>query len=142
MPFGLPELASAVRQFLAENLPGRTPKRVCIFTFEDAEPLSVPVQACAPAPPQAATPATPTAATAATAANIFVPDTYQLAILEALDGKALRTAKLASATGGDERRLFRHPGGLRELREHGLIESHPRLGYYRPDSLPPQLIEE
>ncbi len=124
MSFGLPELAAAVRQFMAENLPGRTPLRVAIFTAEDAKPLSLPVPAAPAAPPA------------------FIPTAFQTAILDALDGRALRTEALAAAVGGDRRRLFRKPGGLTELREKGMVDQHPRLGYFRPDSPPEELAGE
>jgi hypothetical protein len=38
--------------------------------------------------------------------------------------------------------MYRRPGGLHELRDEGLIDHHPKLGYYRPDAPPPQLIAE
>lgn len=71
--------------------------------------------------------------------DIFAPTVYQKAILAALDGKAMRTADLADALGGDRRRLFKDPGGIKELKKAGMISNHPRLGYYRIDSPPPEL---
>lgn len=68
----------------------------------------------------------------------FVPTPFQKGILKALDGKALRTEALADAV-GNRSRLFRHPGGLKELRERGLVSHHQRLGYYRADALPPEM---
>lgn len=68
----------------------------------------------------------------------FAPTDFQTRILDALDGRALRTDALAGEV-GDRRALFRHPGGLRELKEQGLVESHPRRGYFRPDAPPPEL---
>lgn len=65
----------------------------------------------------------------------FVPNDFQKGILAALQNKALRTEALGNAV-GDRRRLFRDPGGLPELQEAGLVASHPRLGYYRPDAPP------
>lgn len=39
-----PELLDAVRRFMADNFPGRTPRRLHIYTVEDgAEPISLPV---------------------------------------------------------------------------------------------------
>ncbi len=78
------------------------------------------------------------AAGAGGAAEVFIPSDFQARILAALDGRGLRTDALAGEV-GDRRALFRHPGGLRELREQGLVASHPRLGYYRTDAPPPQL---
>lgn len=67
----------------------------------------------------------------------FVPTAFQEAILTALEGRALRTDALGHEV-RDRSRLFRHPGGLKELREQGLVAHHPRLGYYRPDAPPEQ----
>jgi hypothetical protein len=70
----------------------------------------------------------------------FVPNALQEAILEALDGRALRTDGLAERVDVSRSQLFIKPtGGLHELREHGLIDNHPRLGYYRPSAPPPEL---
>jgi hypothetical protein len=46
--------------------------------------------------------------------SVFVPTPFQRAVLEALDGKALRTDALVSIV-GDRSRLFRKIGGLQEL---------------------------
>lgn len=70
----------------------------------------------------------------------FVPNPFQRGILEALKGKALRTEPLGDAV-KDRRRLFKHPGGLKELREQGLVDHHNRIGYFRPDAPPPALVE-
>lgn len=72
--------------------------------------------------------------------SAFVPTAFQQDILKALDGKALRTDALAAKV-GDRRRLFKDPGGLPELQEHGLVSHNRRVGYYRPDSLPPELTQ-
>jgi hypothetical protein len=69
----------------------------------------------------------------------FIPSPFQQGILDALDGKALRTDALGAAV-GDQRRLFRPRGGLQELREHGLVDHHERLGFFRPDAPPPKLL--
>lgn len=71
----------------------------------------------------------------------FVPNEFQRQILEALDGKALRTDALAGAV-GNRRRLFKHPGGISELIEEGLVANHPRCGYYRPDRAPPEIFQD
>ena len=68
----------------------------------------------------------------------FVPTPFQKGILQALDGQALRTDDLAHEV-GNRRKLFIHPGGLRELQAQGLVAHHNRLGYYRPDAPPPAL---
>jgi predicted Rossmann fold nucleotide-binding protein DprA/Smf involved in DNA uptake len=70
------------------------------------------------------------------AAEQWVPTDNQLAILDALEGKALKTESLVRASGVERRTLFRE---LPELRERGLVQSHPRLGYVRPDAPPEEL---
>jgi hypothetical protein len=70
----------------------------------------------------------------------FVPNVFQESVLEALEGKALRTDALGAAV-GDRGRLYK-PGGLKELREAGMVKHHPRLGFYRPDAPPEELIDE
>lgn len=72
--------------------------------------------------------------------NCFVPTPFQKGILQALEGQALRTDDLAHKV-GSRRKLFTHPGGLRELREWEIVGHHKRLGYYRLDS-PPQVLKE
>jgi hypothetical protein len=69
----------------------------------------------------------------------FIPGPFQQGILDALDGRAMRTDALARAVDCDRRRLFK-PGGLPELRDHGLADHHHRPGYYRPDAPPPKLL--
>jgi hypothetical protein len=68
----------------------------------------------------------------------FVPTPFQKGILQALNGQALRTDDLAHKV-GNRRKLFIHPGGLRELQDQSLVAHHKRLGYYRPDAPPPVL---
>jgi hypothetical protein len=70
----------------------------------------------------------------------FVLTPFQEAILEALEGVALRTRALGAAV-GDVSRLYK-PGGLQELRAHGLVDHHHRLGFFRPDTPPEQLRKE
>jgi len=67
----------------------------------------------------------------------FVPTPFQKAILDALDGKAMKTDQLGHAV-KDRRRLFKE-NGLAELMDLGLVSNHSRLGYYRPDSPPEEL---
>lgn len=119
------ELMAAVRQFCADNLPGRTPLRIRIYTLEDKEPLQLPIVAAI--------------APSGSLDAVFVPNAFQTAILDALEGKALRTDALAAKV-GDRSRLFSKPrGGLPELKEHGLVGHHDRLGFYRVDAPPPEL---
>ncbi|HZT80909.1 MAG TPA: sigma-70 family RNA polymerase sigma factor [Gemmataceae bacterium] len=75
---------------------------------------------------------------AAGEAHPFVPTALQRAILTALDRRALRTDALAVAAGYSRRQLFT-PRGLLEMKERGLVAHHPRLGFYRPDAVPPEL---
>jgi len=68
-------------------------------------------------------------------------------ILDALNGKALRSECLAHTANLDKRSLFNRKrktgkiklGLIPELTKHGLIRHHDRLGYYRPDAPPPEL---
>lgn len=68
----------------------------------------------------------------------FVPTDFQQALLDHLKGKALRTDALANRLDCSSSRLFKHPGGIPELVEEGLVEHHKRLGYFRPDEPPPE----
>ncbi len=70
----------------------------------------------------------------------FVPNSFQDDILDALEGRALRTDAIAAKV-GDRNRLFR-PGGLKELQAHGYVAHHSRLGFYRPDAPPEELAGE
>jgi hypothetical protein len=66
--------------------------------------------------------------------HILTP--FQIEILKALDGKALKLQALADRlSGADTKRLYNE--GLKTvLMEKGLIE-HVNAGYYRPDAPPP-----
>lgn len=119
-------LLAAVRAYLAANCPG------CAFLYVEihAEHLPVPIRLTdGPFGGRVSEEAT------------FVPTPFQEAILDALEGKALRKQQLGAAV-GDASRLYRDPGGLKELRDHGLVAHHSRLGYYRPDAPPDQLHDE
>lgn len=74
---------------------------------------------------------------ASASASPFVPNAFQQAILEALEGRALRTRALGDAV-GDCSRLYK-PGGLAELRAQKLVAHHERLGFYSTLAPPPQL---
>ena len=69
----------------------------------------------------------------------FVPTACQEAILLALEGRALRQTGLERETGFDRKQLHRK-NGLNELRSKNLVRLHPRLGYYRPDAPPSEII--
>jgi len=120
----LPEALAVLREFLRVNCPGFVPLEVIV---RGANGLKV----CWPFA---------SALAAAEEAEPFVPTAYQEAILDALEGKALRTDALAAKV-GDRSRLFRNPGGLKELQEQGLVSHHSRRGYFRPDAPPEELAE-
>ncbi len=130
------EFAEAVHKFVAANWPGRLAARVLIQLHETAEPISLPVPPPRPAAVSAA------GATPKGPQDVWIPTDYQAAILEALEFRALHTDALVAAVGGDRRRLFRRPGGIHELRDHGLVALHRQLGYYRPDAPPAELAAE
>jgi hypothetical protein len=74
----------------------------------------------------------------ATDMNPYVPTPQQRAILLALDGRALRQDQLEAVTGYDRRQLHRE-SGLTGLRRRDKVRHNRRLGYFRPDSPPPEL---
>jgi len=115
-------LLDAVRAYVAAHHPRRLAVRLRI-DLDDGERIQTPVPDVS-----------------AGEEDVFVPTAFQCGILDALDGRALRTDALGAEV-GDRGRLFRRPGGLQELREQGLVDNHPRLGYYRPDAPPPQLAD-
>ena len=131
-PSGLnADLVACVLEWAARNTPGHTPDYLTIHFPTLPVPVTLPVVAlrCAASPPCDEPEEEPP----------FVPTPFQKGILEALDGKALRTDALGAAV-GDRRRLFKD-GGLKELRDRGLVLRHARLGFYRPDAPPPQLTD-
>ena len=65
----------------------------------------------------------------------FVPSPFQKSIIDALNGRAMRTDALAAKI-GDRRKFFREK---KELEERGLVAHHQKLGFYRPDAPPPEL---
>lgn len=142
MAQSLPSLLDHVREFLALNYPGLVPAELTVRFLNYDRAFRVPVPPAAPAPAPA--PACPVPAPAngqrqqQTHGEEFVPTEFQMDVLAALEGKALRADTLGHKV-GDRRRLYRHPGGLRELTERGLVAKHPRLGYYRTDAPPPEL---
>src|SRR5262245_32838817 len=69
----------------------------------------------------------------------FIPTPFQADILAALEGKALRTDALIAKLDCDRSRLYKRPGGIHELREHGLVGHHSRIGYYSVGAPPPEL---
>lgn len=76
-----------------------------------------------------------------TSEHPFIPTQLQVNILEALDGKAMRTDTLARACEVERTRFYK-PGGLKDLQELGKVAWHERIGYYRPDSPPEEVAAE
>ncbi len=70
----------------------------------------------------------------ATEEGSFAPNDYQVEILVALEGRALKTDDLAAKTSKDRRSLFT-PGGLKGLIAAGWVQ-HDKRGYFRPDAPP------
>lgn len=120
------ELLDTVRAWCAANYPACPLEYVALHLRY----LPVPIQLAAGMPTQAES-----------VGERFLPTPFQQAILDALDGKALRTDALAAVV-GDRPRLFRPKGGIKELQEHGMVAHHQRRGYYRPDAPPPELEPE
>lgn len=73
-------------------------------------------------------------------AGEFHPTDFQREILTALKGKALTSNALAVLIGCHKPQLYKDPGGIHELVEEGLVQHQKRLGYYRPDEPPPEII--
>lgn len=71
--------------------------------------------------------------------STFIPTPLQEAILAALSGKGLRTDALLMKCDCSRSQLFAERGGLPELQSEGLVAHHPRVGYYRVDSPPPNV---
>lgn len=121
------DLLALVRAWAAINYPGCPLEYISLHLRF----LPVPIQLCDSPAAAAPLPVQPDE-------EVFVPTAFQAAILEELEGKAIRSGALGAAV-GDKRRLFRHPGGLRELIERGMVRHHKRRGYYRPDAPPEEL---
>ena len=66
----------------------------------------------------------------------FLATPMQKAIFAALDGQSLKKQALADAVAkGDGGALYRR-GDLQELRNRGMVQHKPRVGFYRPDAPP------
>lgn len=71
--------------------------------------------------------------------DVLLNDTL-IGILKVLDGKAMRVEAIANAvTGGETTRLYRD-GMKTVLETKGLIVMDRRIGWYRPDSPPPERV--
>ncbi len=70
----------------------------------------------------------------------FVCNDFQRQILDALDGKAMTKEELAfQICGGEGSRLYK-TGGIKELMAVGKVANKRGLGYFRPDSPPPDNV--
>lgn len=124
----LAQIGQALTRYVAAELPGVVPISVKI-KLSNGQHMTLPIVVLAGPSRPAEVPAT------------FVPTAFQAKILECLEGRAMKTGQLGAAA-GDRGRLFRHPGGLKELQGEGYVGHHPRLGYFRLDSPPPELEAE
>ncbi len=133
-----PEVCAVLARWQSANLPGTTTLEVGL-KLTTGTVLPMPFVVCtgaasAPVPPPATSQSAPEDDW-----KPFVPTPFQKAILKALEGKAMHTRALGIAV-GDKGRLYK-PGGIKELEERGLVEQHDRLGYYRPDVPPPEILQ-
>lgn len=119
-PISLEQVLDTIRAYVAVHHPRRLAVRLRI-DLDDGEQIRMPI-----------------AEVPASVSEPFIPNAFQMGILDALEGRALRTDALGAEV-GDRGRLFRRPGGLPELQEQGLVAHHKRVGYYRPDCSPPEL---
>lgn len=122
------ELFEMVASWLRVNYPGENGETLLIVLHGRAAPIRLPLPLLSAT---LATNGTPT----------FEPTVFQLAILDALAGKALRVDALAAAV-KDRPKLYRDPGGLKELERQDLIRHSKRAGYFRPDAPPEGMDEE
>lgn len=148
------ETVCRLQQFIGQVRPGRYGLHITITLDNgDRVPMLLPQPAfpaggmggAGGAAPALATPAPPPAEVPAPQEEppTFVPNAMQGDILAVLDGKAMRTDALAHAVGVNRSSLFRKPnGGMDELKREGYIDIHPRLGYYRLDAPPEELLGE
>lgn len=114
------DLFRTVAAWTAANYPGVAAVEICVKLSTGAK-VRLPMPVVVPTADD-------------TQADRFIPTAFQRAILDALDGRALRTDALGAVV-GDRGRLFRKPGGIQELVAQGLVANHKRLGYYRPDAM-------
>ena len=74
-------------------------------------------------------------------AQPFVFTERQRAVFEALEGRALRLNELEVKSGYTRGQLYRK-GEMEELEVRGIMKLHPRLGFYRPDRPPSEILEQ
>jgi hypothetical protein len=68
---------------------------------------------------------------------VFIPNPRQKAMLDALEGRALRTNAWEECSKVDKKSLMVLK---KELEALGLVRHHARLGFYRPGAPPPELV--
>jgi hypothetical protein len=148
-------LQLAARALVAANFPGRYAVEVVIYLNQTAGAKPRPVRVFMPSPgslsaasgdapaapaepPRPPPPTAPCGAVEPPAAppGVFEPSELQGDIIEALEWKGMTAGKLATAVGVSERYLYRKPGGLAELIDHGMIRNTHGVGYWRPDAPP------
>jgi hypothetical protein len=120
-----------LQQAVQHEVPGAPPLEEVRLVFVGGRRMKLAIFSAVSAPAPSAEPAS--------AEDDFTPNALQADVLIALERKALRTDALARAIGCDRTQLFRKPGGVQELRDHGLLDNHPGHGYFRPDLPPPEL---
>src|SRR5262249_21906949 len=119
---GNPDLFNVVRSWVEANYPGESAETLVIHIRGRAVPVQLPVPPALVVNGRAVGPPP------------FITTSFQDDILEALDGRALKTDALGAAV-GDRGRLYR-ARGLKELREKGMVCHEPGVGFYRPDAPP------
>jgi hypothetical protein len=68
---------------------------------------------------------------------VFIPNDRQKAMLDALKDRALRSDAWAECSKVDKKSVMDQK---KELERLGLVRHHARLGFYRPDAPPPELV--
>lgn len=122
------QLFAAIRHWIDRHYPGVAGLHLGGMMPGDPQPIHIPIPPCR----------CNGEAHGGEAAASFAPTDFQLDLLGALEGKALRTDALAHACDVDRSRLFRKDG-LKELQTEGWVQHHARHGFYRPDCPPPEL---
>jgi hypothetical protein len=132
MPGANDDLAAVVRAWVKQHSPGSGKVHIEVdLTDGNVDRLAVDWKPAATANVGARVSADPLAD--------FKPTDAQLAVLEALECKALKTPQLEAATGLEHSHLFKALRGLRRpLLDPPLVDIDKKLGYYRPDAPPPE----
>ena len=114
------ELFRTIQAWATENYPGIV-DRICLkIILRNGDRLSLPILGpAAQSPPEQG----------------FAPNKVQAAILEVLEGKALKTGALARETGYTSSEIFRDRGGMKDLQDRGLVQ-HGSKGFYLTNAPP------